>query len=65
MLLRIQGVMYVLTVHACISFEQHLPFQPIEVNILQGDSYQKNVINVKFSEKKTCYILAYLKQHVM
>jgi hypothetical protein len=51
MLLLLQGVMYVLTVHACISLEQHLPFQPTEVNILQGDSYHNNVTNVKVWEK--------------
>lgn len=63
MLLRIQGIMYVLTVHACISLEQYLPFQPIEVNILQGESYQNKVMNVKFWKKKKnlSYILGYLK----
>jgi hypothetical protein len=43
--------MYVLTVHACISLEKHLPFQPTEVNILQGDSYENKVMNFKFKKK--------------
>jgi len=51
MLLQIQGIMYVLTVCACISLERHLPFQPIEVNILHGESYQNKVMNVKFWKK--------------